>query len=353
MAAVLDMTKFTFVGKVIEAVSEMIFDDTLIGANFNDVHTIFPNIVTQTEIGFIGKGGNVGVANQGCNPTPQPWNINTRKLVWEPKTWEILLALCWTDLETSAAIYSLHTGIDIPDFEDTDYMNIVRTVLEKAMIDFWWRLTWFNDTEAEHVTDDGIVTDGVDLDFLTIIDGLWKQIWAQVGVNAAQRAATITENAGATYAAQKLDKANIQGYLESVVFGADLILRQQPDQFILVTQSVYDAYKQSLMDDSSLESARGALINGIESLSYNGIPLVAIPQWDMMIREFEDTGVKLNNPHRILYTTRSVLGVGVDNATSFDSLRIWPNFDTREVKIEAMGRSDAKLTNPELFTLGI
>lgn len=353
MAGVLDMTKFTFVGKVIEAVSEMIFDDTLVGADFNDVHTIFPNIVTKTEIGFIGKGGNVGVANQGCNPTPQPWNIGTRKLVWEPKTWEILLALCWTDLENAATIYSLHNKIDIPYFEDTDYMNIIRSVLEQAMKDFWWRLTWFNDTEAAHVTDGGTITDGATLDFLTIIDGLWKQIWTQVGVNASQRAATITENTGTTYAGQRLDKANVQQYLSDVVFGASLILRQQPDQFILVTQSVYDAYKQSLMDACCLESARGALMNGIESLTFNGIPVVAIPQWDMMIREFEDTGTKLNNPHRILYTTRSVLGVGVDDATAFDSLRIWPNFDTREVKIEGMGRSDAKLTNPELFTLGI
>lgn len=353
MAAILDMSKFTFCGRVIQAVSELVYDETLQGANFNAIHTIYPNIVTYTEIGFIGKGGPVGVKNQGCNPTPQPWNIDSRLLKWEPKTWEILLALCWTDLEQSAAIYSLHTGIDIPYFEDTDYMNIIRTVLAQAMIDFWWRLTWFNDTEAANVSDGGIITDGIDLSYMNIIDGLWKQIAAQAADNPSQKPVTITENAGATYAEQALDKDNVQGYLNGVVFGADLILRRQPDAFILVTQSVYDAYKQSLMDACCLESARLALTNGLEALSFNGVPLIAIPQWDEMIREYEDTGTKLNNPHRILYTSKAVLGVGVDNATSFEQLRIWPNYDTREVKIEAMGRSDAKLTNPKLFSLGI
>lgn len=353
MAQVLDMNKFTFCGKVIESVSELIFDDLLVGADFDQIHTIYPGIVVNTEVGFIGKGGPVGVLNQGCNPTPQPWNINTRLLKWEPVTWEILLALCWTDLEQSAAIYSLHTGIDIPYFEDTDYMNIIRTVLLDSMQDFLWRLTWFNDKDAEHVSDGGIITDGVNLAFVNLINGLWKQIMEQAALNPAQRTATITENAGASYVAQKMDKANVQGYLSDVIFGADLILRQQRDKFILVTQSVYDAYTQSLQDSCCLESARIALMNGMSALSYDGIPVIPVPQWDEMIREYEDTGVKLNNPHRILFTTKSVLGFGIDNPNAFETLRIWPNFDTREVKIEAMGRSDAKLTNAALFSLGI
>lgn len=353
MAAILDMSKFTFCGKVIDSVSELIFDEVVQGPDFNDVHTVYPNIVTNTEVGFIGDGGPVGVKNQGCDPTPQGWNIGTRALKWQPELWEILLALCWTDLENTAAVYSLHTGIEIPNFEDTDYMNIVVTVLERAMREFMWRLVWFNDKNAQHVTDGGVITDSVNLDYMNIIDGLWKQIMAQATANPTQRTATITENQGATYAAQALDIDNVQGYLRSVVYGASLELRGLEDRFILVTQSVYDAYKQTLQDACCLESARMGLINGIDALSYDGIPIIAVPQWDKMIRTYEDTGTKWNNPHRILFTAKSVIGVGVDNINSFEELRIWYSQDSRHVKVEAMGRADAKLTNPELFSLGI
>lgn len=353
MAAVIDMSNFEFCGRVIQAVSELIFDDTVRGPEFTDIHTIYPDIVTRTQIGFIGEGGLVGVANQGCNPTPQDWNVATRVLDWQPKDWEILIAMCWKDLEDTAAAYSLQTGIDMPYFTDSDYMAILLQVLNKSVLDFMWRLAWFNDTAAQNVSAGGNITNGISVDYFTIIDGLWKQVDLQVTANPPQRGATITENTGATYAAQALDPTNVLGYLEGVYSAAPLELRQQTDQFILVTQSVYDAYRQYLTTECCLESARMGLLNGYEALSFAGVPVVAVPQWDIMIRRYEDTGAKWNNPHRILYTSKRVIGFGVDRMDSFERVRIWNNYDTREVKVEIMGKSDAKLTNPPMFALGI
>ena len=232
-------------------------------------------------------------------------------------------------------------------------MNIVIEVLERSIMDFWYRLFWFNDKNAKNVTNSGIITDGLDLKFFTIIDGFWKQITTQATANPSQRGATITENAGASYAAQKLTPDKAKEYIQSVVFSAPLLLRQQSDKFILVTQSVYDAYQQSLMDACCLESARLALLNGMEALSFNGIPVIAMPIWDKIIATSEDTGTKLNNPHRILFTSRSVLGIGVDAIDSFEKMRIWYEYKDRVVYVELMGQADAKLTNPDLFSVGI
>ena len=112
----IDMTKFTFDGKLVDSLSEMLFEDTLRAPDFTSIHTIFPSIVTNTEVGFIGEGGLVGVPDTGCNSSNQKWSINTRKLEWNPKTWEIFLKQCYTDLQNAATIYSLHTGVRIPDF---------------------------------------------------------------------------------------------------------------------------------------------------------------------------------------------------------------------------------------------
>ncbi len=349
----LDMDKFTFVGKVVESVAEMVMEDTLQGPELTAIHTIYPDIVTKTQIGFIGEGGPVGMADQGCKPTPQEWDIATRSLTWEPKTWEIFLSECYTELENAATIYSLRTGVDIPDFTDTDYMNIVLEVLDKAIMDFWYRMFWFGDLDAKNVSDGGVVTDGVNTGYFTILDGLWKQVVEQAAGNESQHPVTIKENEGATYQEQEMDPANVQDYLTKLVFGAPLQLRQMSDKFILVTQTVYDAYEQSLMGACCLESSRTALINGIDALKFKGIPVVAMPIWDKLILAYEDTGEKLNNPHRMLFTAKSILGLGVDNYRRMGQLRIWYDPKDKMVYINSMGRADAKLINPKAFTLGI
>ena len=357
-APILDMSKFTFDGDVIRAVSEMVFDETLRNSDINAYHTIYPNIVTKKELGFIGSGGLVGVKNQGCNPTAQPWKINTRKATFDPKAWEVLIHECWTDLQDTAVVYSLRTGVDIPDFQDTDYMNVLLEVLGNSMREFWWRLYWFSDTAAANVTpaeeegSPGVITDGVDVKFFNILDGFWKQITQQLTANTKQRV-TITENTGASYEAQQVTPANAKNYFQQLYYKAPLILRQQRDGFILTTQSLYDAYMMSFQDTCCLESARVALLNGMEAISISGVPIIPIPEWDTIIQKYEDTGKKWNNPNRAIYTTKAVLAAGIDNANAFDNFSVWYDRDTRLVKIEGMGQSDAVLANPDMLQVAI
>jgi len=352
MAAVLDFSKFTFSPEQIRAVNELVFDEILEAPEIELLCTVFPGIVSDKEMGFIGEGGLVGVANQGCDPVPQDWNIATRKLVWTPTDWEILIAECWKDLKSTAAVYSLKTKVDIADFTSTDYMNIVVEVLTMAMKKFIMRLFWFNDTDAENVTDGGIITNGVAIKYFTILDGFWKQLLTQVTANPAQRV-TIAENAGTTYALQALVIANITGVLQSLIYKAPLHLRNNPSGFIACTQSVYDAYMQAQQSLSGIKELYVNLTNGMKTLTVGGVPLIPMPIWDEMIAQFENTGVKLNNPHRALYTTKEVLGIGVDDIASFGTLDIRYDKESRKVKIEAMGVADAKIMNPVRFELAI
>jgi hypothetical protein len=351
MAAILNMENFTFEGETIRAINEMIYDEIVNAPEIELIHTVFPNIVTDKEIGFIGEGGLVGVANQGCNPEPQDWNIASRLLKWEPADWEILIEACWKELKSTAAVFSLKTGTAIADFSTTDYMNIVVEVLSRAMKKFVMRLVWFNDKDAENVTGGGIITDGVPVKYMNIIDGLWKQIMAQTAANTKQRIA-IAENTGTTYATQTLDPSNAQEYLKKLVFEAPITLRQQSGAIIPCTQSFYDAYAKSLQG-VTLESMYANLIDGVKTLTCNGIPLIPVPVWDEMINAFENTGTKLNNPHRAIYTTKEILGIGVDGESSFADVDIWYNKDARTVKMEGMGVADAKLINPALFEVAI
>lgn len=334
----IDMDKFQFCGETIRAISEMIMEDTIQGPDLTSIHTIYPNIVTQTELGFIGEGGLVGVKSNGCSPTEQDWDIATRIVKWDPAEWEIRLKQCYVELQSAATVYSLRTGVDIPDFTETDYMNLVVQVLEKSIRDFWYRLYWFNDKDATAADFTAITED--QLVYFNIIDGLFKQLETQATENTSQHI-TIAENADSS----NLDSSKISDYLSQLVFSAPMELRSSSDRMILCTQSVYDALTMYLATSCCLESARTTLLNGTSTNTFMGIPVIAMPIWDKLINAYG-----IVNPHRAVFTTKANLGLGVDAIDSFEKMRIWYENKDRQVYIELMGKADAKLINPKMFT---
>lgn len=348
MAAILDFSKFTFTAEQIRAVQDLIYDDVISSPEIEMIMTFYPGIVYDKEIGFIGEGGLVGVAHQGCDPQPQDWNISTRKVKWTPKKWEILIHQCSDELESTAAIYSLKTKTRIDDFVDIDYMNIVQQVLSIAIKEFAIRLFFFSDENAANVADGGQITDGVPVKYFTLIDGFFKQFITQVTANASQRV-TISENSGVSYSAQKLMPSNVRDiYLPALVDNADDRLSQITGTAIYCTNSFYKAYKASLRG-TDLKELLYNMTNGVQSLTYDGVPLIPMPIFDKIIKKYYNTGSKLINPHRAWYTTKELLAGGVDDLGSFGDLRVWYNEDSRKVKMESMGRADAKILNPELF----
>ena len=346
MATVLDFSKFSFTAEQIRDINELLYDEVMQAPEISLIHTIHPNIVFDKEIGFIGEGGLVGVAGQGCDPTAQDWKIGTRTVKWTPKSWEILIEDCWKDLESTCAVYALKQGVDVSDFSTTDYYAIVVQVLSVAIKKFIVRLAWFSDTDAKNVSANGVITK-----YFSIIDGFWKQIIAQTTVNAAQRVA-IAENTGATYAQQELSPTSVANYLKALKYKASMVLRSMTDAIVPCTQSVYDAWEQ-YNQGKEIESLYTKLIDGTETLKAYGMTLMPQPIWDEMIAKYENTGTKLNNPHRAVLTTKDNLNIGVDKESSFEDMRIWYNPDSRKVKTEMMGKADAKLYNPELLQVAI
>lgn len=348
---IIDLSNFNFSGHQVQSVKELVWELMAESEGALAHVTTFDNIKVDTEVGFIGKGGLVGRAAQGCDPTPQDYNVGTRKIKWEPADWEILLHQCYTDIKSTIAAFDLKNGLKKPDLTNTDYEDVVVTSLHASIEEFLWRFIWFMDKDAANVEDGGIITDGVDVNYFNLIDGLWKQIFAQCTAKPEQRM-TIAENSKATYAQQEaLDPAAISSMLYGMTYKAPRVLRQQTDKAIYVTQSVYDAYKKSLSDVTvaALESRQDNFINGMPVLKCNGWDVIAMPVWDDIIRSYENNGTTFNKPHRALATTKKILGVGFDKVGDFDELDIWYDKDTRKVKIEGMGNGDAKLLDPTLL----
>ena len=151
MSTILNFSNFSFSAEQIRDINELVFDEILKAPELAEIHTLYSGIIYDKEIGFITEGGLVGKASQGCSPDAQDYTIGTRKVLWQPKSWEIYLSECYKDLESTAAVYALNQHTRISDLTDTDYMAIVVKVLTESVKKMLYRFVWFNDTDADNV----------------------------------------------------------------------------------------------------------------------------------------------------------------------------------------------------------
>lgn len=426
----LDLSKFSFGPEEIRNINLLVYEGIQRLPEISAIHQMWGDIVYDKEVGFITEGGLVGKKGQGCNPTTQDWKIGTRKVVWEPKEWEVYLDECAEDLKNTMVVYSMRKGTEIDNLEDTDYINIVVEVLIGAVYKFLYRLIWLNDKDAENVVVEnlptlalteqtagqaivgevyaavasttagavkgataaktivytaadaatgnaqadtdyytrdevnttevvsgGTYTEGLDMGYFDIIDGLFKQLRGYVAADS-KRGITIAANQQATKAAQMSQMTPEAAYalLTGMWYKAPMKLRNMKSDTnienrlkFLVTQSIADAYEQYLVG-KNLPQTFVNLTEGVQVLSLLGIPVVPMPVWDEMIQAYQDLGATFYKPHRAVLTTKSVLAVGTPTAgRMFGELDIWYNKDERKTKILLKDKADAKIANPDHF----
>ncbi len=344
MKSILDFSKFTFSAEQIRDINELVYEQVLHAPDLDYLHTMFPGIVYDKEIGFVTSSGLVGMKGQGCDPTPQDWNIASRKVLWQPKPWEIFIDECASDLENTAAVYSMKRGTAIDDLTDTDYMAIVVMVLTDAVRDFMYRLVWFNDTDSANAGDQGgIITSGVNVDYFNIIDGFFKQLGIAVTAHS-ELLVPIAANAKETKAGQMaaMDSEAAFELLKSMYYKAPIELRSSGNMRFLVTRSVADAYQQYLIG-KGIESTYKNLVEGIDALTFLGVPVVPVHIWDKMIQSFNDLGTTWYKPHRALLIERENLAVGTPSQEAYGTMDIWYDKTSRKNYILLKDKLDAKL----------
>ena len=146
-----DLANFTFSAEQIRDINELVYEGIERLPELSAIHQFYRGIIYDKEVGFITGGGLVGKKGQGCDPETQDWRVSTRKVLWQPKEWEIFLDECADDLKNTMVLYAMNQGTRVDDLTDTDYMAIVVEVLIGAVYKFMYRLIWMSDTDAEKV----------------------------------------------------------------------------------------------------------------------------------------------------------------------------------------------------------
>lgn len=325
MASVgLDFTKITPDNGAIREIGKLIFTEVLKAENIGSLLNIFRNVYNGDKLGLIGEFGLLGTAGTGCSPEWGNDAINTDEKTWDIQAWQIAEELCYSDIEETLIKYTLESGTDIADLTGNDYLDeIVVPRLELAIAKMFVRFAFFGDKDAEAVADGGVITNAADVPYFTLIDGIFKQLYAIATADASKRV-TIAANSQSTKAAQIAGiTSEAVTVLNNMIKQASPALRQASDQVIYVTQSFADGLEEQLLSTYyGSELHWKSLFAGIRETTYRGIKLRVVPLFDEIIQSYEGDGTAYNLAHRCIYTTERNLALGVNGAEEFSRLRI-------------------------------
>ena len=246
----------------------------------------------------------------------------------ETKEFEANLEWCkddFTDYLTNSYNYlaqeMLKSGVESFDPSGTPVATMINRLIEDALRQDVFRRISFGDTGSASA------------DFDTI-DGVWTQLIADSGTASTycvRRASGTSLGTSALAAGEALDT------LEKVYAQSANILKALPTnkKAMFVTGSIWDNYFNSLAANGAVtEQAFSNLVNGVNSLTFKGIPVVPVRIWDTMLEDV-DNPLNATTRHLVLYTTKDNHRIGVENGGDLNRVEGFYDRTDRKYYFEA------------------
>jgi hypothetical protein len=128
-----------------------------------------------------------------------------------------------------------------------------------------------------------------------------------------------------------------------------LELESTQDIAFYVTRSLYANYRNSLQKLNGSEAAFTMLVNGRSTLSWNGIPVILRPEWDLYI----NTDLAGIYPHRALLTTPKNLVLGCDGSADDSMVETWYNPDLQMRRARVKYKAGTQYIHEKYIVLGL
>lgn len=310
--------------------AELIFLELFEEDKLGQVVTFMTGQEQGKKLGFVQPAGLMGKKSQGCNPTYDNDLVNLSEKEWNFEEWQIAEQICYEDLLNTIAEHMTKNGTDVADLTDTYYLdNIVRPIFEQAIRDLIIRLVFFGDTEAEDT-----LKEGVDAEHFNLIDGIWKQLFTGVTAGKTPRV-TIEANTKTTVAAQyeaMRQPGAATGVLNNLIINTPMKLRKQGNRVFIVTQAFADMLNLDIQENNKgSELQWESIFAGITKTTYQGITVVAVPQFDEIIQEYLLNTTNANaydKPFRVIYGSKDNFRAGTKSQDSIARLDAW--FDKKD-----------------------
>lgn len=323
--------KFTVDNGAIRDLRELLHDTMYNDPDIELVVSSETGVVNGKKLGRVHSIGDVGKNRSGCKPTyEKPVVIGTEKS-WALGPWQIAEELCYADLENTLAKYGMNSGTEIGDLQNTPYWDhVLMPLLEKAIIEMFWRIVWFGDTDAKNIADSGIITDGVNIELFNMCDGLFKQLKA-ISANNPGQFTKIAANEETTYIKQK-EAIRVPGVaigiVDDMLSDCDSRIFDDTQAAIYMTNSLFKALRNDVKKVQNLHLEVEQIASGIKLSEYDGHSIIVLDVWDRLIKKFENDGTKLNAPYRALISTPNNLFVGTEDTQRVADLDV--TFDKKD-----------------------
>lgn len=360
MADIFDASDLTLNREDIKKISEAIFTAFYQKPAISEFHTLVPGVIHNKQIAILGIfEGLAGIAKTDCGQTPNPNQVGASEKTWTPKYIGDRFEQCFAPLLDTFFKWGLNSGYKKPELTGTEFALFIEERISDAIVESVYRHAWFGDTAAAHYNDSpaGIITNGTTLAYFNVIDGLWKQIFAEVAANSERLTTGLaSKNGQATYLLQKFNDTDttnqvVTKTLDTIVTDSDERLSAgKRTPFYIVTKSVADQYKRERKYSfPAIDMAYERIEEGIQRLRCDGFDLYVFSFWDRMIKEYENNGTKYHLPHRILYTTKENIQIGTQEEKDLSDFDAFDDKYHEKFVIKFAYNLDAKLIEDDQF----
>lgn len=347
---------FTFSDDEVRDINECIVEELVESPLLNSVFGIIETGVKNgKKIGFIKSdmGIMLKTGSIGCKPDGSTYSsLSTTQKSWNPKSLYFRNEECETDTRQTFLDLIKKAGYDRYDLTDTQYYALVQMLVAKNLAKSVFLRAWFDDTAIANVSGGGVLKNGIAVTTFNAFDGLFKQMKAIYAATPARRI-TISENAGANYAAQDaITDANCTKVFNDLLRKADVRLANASDKVYIATRSLVQGYRFD-MQAKGTDTLMVKQVEGVDVTFCNGIPIVEVAAWDEAIRSYFDNGTKWDNPHRAILTTKAQLGLAFQSDGAFDSFDIHFDRTTKLNITEGEDQMDAKVMEDHMIQIAI
>lgn len=311
-------------------------------------HVVQTGITMDEQIVFAGRIGKSGIKDPGTSRPNSGAKPTLTEKFWTPKKVGDTMVFNQSELNGLFKAYfdKISKYADIYDISGTDEEKFLMELFSESAIEAVDRLIWLGDTA---VAVSGAAVSGLvnaaDVKFYDAVDGLFKQIYAAVVAGSVKRF-TITKNAAATFALQALAADEALTIFEGIWALADPRLKSDNTKVLMVTNSIFENYRQSLQTKGTPQDVT-LTTEGFPELKWNSIPVRNMEiLWDLpILTDFEqlNTGLAWDKPHRALLTVPANLPVGTLNDGDMQNLESFYDQIKREQYLAYGFTLDAKL----------
>jgi hypothetical protein len=298
-----------FVG---DEANELFLEPVFFDDEITNQFRVMPNVVTKKKMGFVQALENVVRKYSGCGFAPLG-EVKAYDRSVEVEKARVDLEICWDEFEDTVYEELLKRGVRLPDITGTLIQEIITLRVQQAIRLDTQRLAYFGNTASNDPNYD-------------LLDGLWSVHYpALVALALVPRT-----NTGSGAALSSGDGFDI---LRAVYDQAPLQLKGLPmnQKVINVTGSVYTQFREDVEDGGGGDYGLLRLIDGVEQLTFRGIPVIPQWRWDEIL-----ANLNVAQAHYVEYTTPMNKVIATDVANPATELSTW--YDEKDEKVYTKSR---------------